>query len=78
VDPRVRLDDKRKRKLVTVPELELRPLGRPVRSKLPHRLHYISVRIKNIHTNISQLITMSVSLGKQVIFLLRVLRETEV
>jgi hypothetical protein len=33
VDPRVVLDDVEKRKFLTLPGLELRPLGRPARSK---------------------------------------------
>jgi hypothetical protein len=32
VDPRAGLDDVEKRKFLTLPELELRPLGRPARS----------------------------------------------
>jgi hypothetical protein len=32
VDPRVRPDDMEKRKILTLPGLELRPLGRPARS----------------------------------------------
>jgi hypothetical protein len=33
VDPRPGLDDVEKRQLLTLPELELRPLGRPARSQ---------------------------------------------
>jgi hypothetical protein len=32
LDPRAGLDDVEKRKFLTLPELELRPLGRPARS----------------------------------------------
>jgi hypothetical protein len=32
VDPRADLDDVEERKFLTLPELELRPLGRPARS----------------------------------------------
>jgi hypothetical protein len=38
VDPRVGLDDVEKRKFLTVPGLELRPLGRPARSQSLYRL----------------------------------------
>jgi hypothetical protein len=34
VDPRASLDDVEKRKFLTLPGLELRPLGRPARSQL--------------------------------------------
>jgi hypothetical protein len=40
VDPRVGLDDVEKRKFFTLPGLELRPLGRPVRSQSLYRLSY--------------------------------------
>jgi hypothetical protein len=40
VDPRAGLDDMGKRKFITLPELELRPLGRPVRSQSLYRLRY--------------------------------------
>jgi hypothetical protein len=40
VDPRVGLNNVEKRKFLTLPELELRPLGRPARSQSPYRLHY--------------------------------------
>jgi hypothetical protein len=38
--PRAGLDDMEKRKLLTLPGLELRPLGRPARSHWLHRLRY--------------------------------------
>jgi hypothetical protein len=41
VDPRAGLDDMEKRKSLTTPRLELRPLGRPVRSQLLYRLSYL-------------------------------------
>jgi hypothetical protein len=40
VDPRVGMDDVEKRKFLTLPRLELRPLGRPVRSYSLYRLCY--------------------------------------
>jgi hypothetical protein len=40
VDPRAGLDDVEKRKLLTLPGLELRPLGRPARSQSLYRLRY--------------------------------------
>jgi hypothetical protein len=40
VDPRAGLDDVEKRKFLTLPGLELRPLGRPARSQLLYRLSY--------------------------------------
>jgi hypothetical protein len=38
VDPRAGLDDVEKRKFLTLPGLELRPLGRPARSQSLYRL----------------------------------------
>jgi hypothetical protein len=40
VDPRAGLDDVKKRKFLTLPGLELRPLGRPARSQSLYRLRY--------------------------------------
>jgi hypothetical protein len=40
VDPRAGLDDMEKRKLLTLPELKLRPLRRPARNQLLYRLSY--------------------------------------
>jgi hypothetical protein len=40
VDPRAGLDDTKKRKFLTLPELELQPLGRPACSQSLYRLHY--------------------------------------
>jgi hypothetical protein len=40
VNPRASLDDVVKRKFLTLPGLELRPLGRPARSQSLHRLRY--------------------------------------
>jgi hypothetical protein len=42
MDPRVGLDDVEKRKFLTLPELELRPLGRPVRSLSLYQVRYPS------------------------------------
>jgi hypothetical protein len=40
MDPRAGLDDMEKRKFLTIPGLELRPLGRPSRSQSLYRLSY--------------------------------------
>jgi hypothetical protein len=40
VDPRAGVDDMEKRKLLTLPGLELRPLSRPARSLSLFRLSY--------------------------------------
>jgi hypothetical protein len=40
VDPRAGLDDVEKGKFLTLPGLELRPLGRPGRSQSLYRLRY--------------------------------------
>jgi hypothetical protein len=40
VDLRAGLDDLEKRKFLALPGLELRPLGRPVRSQSLYRLRY--------------------------------------
>jgi hypothetical protein len=40
VDSRAGLEDVEKRKFLTLPGLELRPLGRPPRSQLLYRLSY--------------------------------------
>jgi hypothetical protein len=40
VDPRASLDDVEKRKFLTLPGFELRPLGHPVRSQSLYRLRY--------------------------------------
>jgi hypothetical protein len=40
VAPRNGLDDVEKRKFLTLPGLEIRPLGRPARSQLLYRLRY--------------------------------------
>jgi hypothetical protein len=40
VDPRAGEDDVKKRKFLTLPGLELRPLGRPARSQSLYRLRY--------------------------------------
>jgi hypothetical protein len=40
VDPIVDLDDVEKRKFLTLPGLELRPLSRPARSQFLYRLRY--------------------------------------
>jgi hypothetical protein len=40
VGPRTALDDVERRKILTLPGLELRLLGRPARTQLLHRLRY--------------------------------------
>jgi hypothetical protein len=40
VDPKAGLDDVEKRKFLTLPGLELRPLGLPARSQSLYRLRY--------------------------------------
>jgi hypothetical protein len=40
VDPRAGLEDVEKRKFLTLPGLQLRPLGRPARSQSLYRLSY--------------------------------------
>jgi hypothetical protein len=40
VNPRAGLDDVEKRKFLTLPGLELWPLGRPARSQSPYQLRY--------------------------------------
>jgi hypothetical protein len=40
VDPRAGLDDVKMRKFFSLPELEVRPLGRPARSQSLYRLSY--------------------------------------
>jgi hypothetical protein len=40
VDPRASLDDVQKRKFLTLPRLELRPLSRPGRGQSLHQLRY--------------------------------------
>jgi hypothetical protein len=40
MDPRAGLDDVEKRKFLTLPGLELRPLGRPARSRSLYRLRF--------------------------------------
>jgi hypothetical protein len=42
VDPRAGMDDVEKRKLFTLPGLELRTLGRPVRSQSLYRLNFLA------------------------------------
>jgi hypothetical protein len=44
VDPRAGLDDLVKRKFLTLPRLELRPLGLPSRSQSLYRLRYTGSR----------------------------------
>jgi hypothetical protein len=40
MDPRAGLDDVEKREFLTLPGLELRPIGRPARSQSLYRLRY--------------------------------------
>jgi hypothetical protein len=48
VNTRAGLDDAEKRKFLTVPGLELRPLGRPTRSQSLYRLRYPVLRCDNV------------------------------
>jgi hypothetical protein len=43
--PRVGLDDVKKKKFLTLPGLELRPLGLPARSQSLYRLRYSGSRL---------------------------------
>jgi hypothetical protein len=52
VDPRAGLDDMEKGKFLTLPGLELRPVGRPARSQLLYRLHYPGSRRQKPLVNI--------------------------
>jgi hypothetical protein len=54
VNPRVGLDDVEKRNFLTLPGLELRPLGRPARSQLPYRLRYLGSDIATPNVNINK------------------------
>jgi hypothetical protein len=47
VDPRVGLEDVEKRKFLTVPGLEFRPLGRPARSQSLYQLRYPSSKLSH-------------------------------
>jgi hypothetical protein len=48
VGPRAGLEDVEKRKFLTLPRLELQPLGRPARSQSLHRLRYLGSRAMRI------------------------------
>jgi hypothetical protein len=56
VGPKTGLDDLEKRKFLTLPGLELRPLGRPACSQLLYRLRYpgsqLNSKLAHISTNI--------------------------
>jgi hypothetical protein len=52
VDPRAGLDDVEERKFLTLPELEIRPLGRPARSKSPYR-HAIPAPFSSLYDHIN-------------------------
>jgi hypothetical protein len=43
VDPKAGMDNEKKRKLFTLPELELRPLDRPIRSRSLYRMRKYSL-----------------------------------
>jgi hypothetical protein len=49
VDPRARLDDVEKTEFFTLPGLELRPLGRPVRSQSLYQLRYPGSYNETVH-----------------------------
>jgi hypothetical protein len=46
--PRAGLDDLEKRKFLTLPGLELRPLGRPARSQSLYRLRYLGCLLSGV------------------------------
>jgi hypothetical protein len=48
VGPRTGLDDVEKRKFLTIPGLELQPLGRPARNQSLYRLRYPDTRVRRI------------------------------
>jgi hypothetical protein len=50
VDPRAGMDDVERRKLLPLPELELRSIGRSARSQLLYRLRYPGSHSENIVT----------------------------
>jgi hypothetical protein len=52
VDPRAGLDDVEKRKYLTLPGLELRPLGRPACSQSLYRLRYPFFYMQRVAANI--------------------------
>jgi hypothetical protein len=53
VDPRAGLGDVEKRKLLTLPELELRPLGHPARSQSLYRLRTLILFIHEKLTSVA-------------------------
>jgi hypothetical protein len=68
VDPRAGLDDVEKRKFLTLPGLELPPLGRPARSQSLYRLYYpdsqiIIVKVLSNNPHVTRI------LGQSFIFL---------
>jgi hypothetical protein len=60
VSPRAGLDNVEKRKLLTLPGLELRPLGRPARRQLLYRLRYTGSRNEGIT---AQILTLTLDGG---------------
>jgi hypothetical protein len=48
VDPTAGLDDVEKRKFLTLPGLEVRPLGRPARNQSLYRLSYPGSHVKKL------------------------------
>jgi hypothetical protein len=48
VNPRAGLDDLEKRKFLTLPGFELRPVGRPARSQSLYRLRYAGSYIEHV------------------------------
>jgi hypothetical protein len=53
VDPRAGMDDMEKREFLTLPGLELQPLGRPARSQSLYRLRYPgSLFLLDINTSV--------------------------
>jgi hypothetical protein len=50
VGPRVGLDDAEKRKFLTLPRLEIRPLGRLVRGQSLYRLRFSALTLFDVHS----------------------------
>jgi hypothetical protein len=51
VDPRAGLDDVEKREVLTLPELEPRPLDRPARNQSLYRLCYLGSLVNEAYAN---------------------------
>jgi hypothetical protein len=65
VDPRASFDDVKKRKLLTLPGLELRPLVRPARSQSLCRLRYHGSGFYRLGMKISYVVMVGKTAGKR-------------